>query len=118
MKLLLRYLVSGKKGKYLIPLLNVVKSVTLVPQMNGVFKEEAEKNAMALLDYFDISDKAHSMSSQLSVVKMLKKIAIDQDVVIIMVTHDEAMILLCDRILKIEDKKVVPEVVPENTKMI
>jgi len=53
-----------------------------------------------------------------NVVKMLKKIAIDQDVAIIMVTHDEAMLPLCDRILKIEDKKVVSEAVPENMKMI
>ena len=41
------------------------------------------------------------------VVKMLKKIALEQDVAVIMVTHDEAMLPLCDRILKIEDKKVV-----------
>ena len=38
---------------------------------------------------------------------MLKKIALDQNVAIVMVTHDEAMYPLCDRILKIEDKKVV-----------
>lgn len=41
------------------------------------------------------------------VVDMLKKIALEQDVAVIMVTHDEAMLPLCDRILKIEDKKVV-----------
>jgi len=142
------------QAHYLIPFLNVIDNVTLVPQTNGVPPKEAEKFAMELLDYFDIEDKAHSMSSQLSggqnqrvaiaralankpqiiladeptaaldltrsvsVVKMLKKIAIDQDVAIIMVTHDEAMLPLCDRILKIEDKKVVSEAVPENTKMI
>jgi len=42
-----------------------------------------------------------------AVVEMLKKIALDQDVAIVMVTHDEAMLPLCDRILKIEDKKVI-----------
>jgi len=41
------------------------------------------------------------------VVEMLKKIAKDQNVAIVMVTHDEAMLPLCDRILKIEDKKVI-----------
>ena len=142
------------QAHYLIPFLNVIDNVTLVPQTNGVPPKEAEKFAMELLDYFDIADKAHNMSSQLSggqnqrvaiaralankpqiiladeptaaldltrsvsVVKMLKKIAIDQDVAIIMVTHDEAMLPLCDRILKIEDKKVVSEAVPENTRMI
>jgi len=142
------------QAHYLIPFLNVIDNVTLVPQTNGIPPKEAEKFAMELLDYFDIADKAHNMSSQLSggqnqrvaiaralankpqiiladeptaaldtmrsvsVVKMLKKIAIDQDVAIIMVTHDEAMLPLCDRILKIENKKVVSEAVPENTKMI
>ena len=42
-----------------------------------------------------------------AVVEMLKKIALDQDVAIVMVTHDEAMLPLCDRILSIEDKKVI-----------
>jgi len=142
------------QAHYLIPFLNVIENVTLVPQVNGVPPKEAEKFAMELLDYFDIADKAHNMSSELSggqnqrvaiaralankpqiiladeptaaldlersvsVVKMLKKIAMDQDVAVIMVTHDEAMLPLCDRILKIHDRKVVSEAVPENTKMI
>ena len=42
-----------------------------------------------------------------SVVDMLKKIALEKNVAIIMVTHDEAMLPLCDRILKIEHKRVV-----------
>jgi putative ABC transport system ATP-binding protein len=53
-----------------------------------------------------------------SVVQMLKKIAIEQDVAIIMVTHDNAMLPLCDRILKIEDKKVVSSKVMKDTSMI
>ena len=131
------------QAHYLIPFLNVIENVTLVPQTNGVSKKDAEEFAMDLLKYFDIADKAYFKSSQLSggqnqrvaiaralankpeiiladeptaaldtersvdVVKMLKKIAIDQNVAVVMVTHDEAMLPLCDRILKIEDKKVV-----------
>jgi len=131
------------QAHYLIPFLNIIENVTLVPQTNGVSKEESESIAMQLLEYFEIEDKAHSMPSELSggqnqraaiaralankpqiiladeptaaldtkrsvdVVKMLKKIALEQDVAVIMVTHDEAMLPLCDRILKIEDKKVV-----------
>ena len=131
------------QAHYLIPFLNIIENVTLVPQANGVSKEESEKIAMELLEYFEIEDKVHAMPSSLSggqnqrvaiaralankpeiiladeptaaldtrrsvdVVKMLKKIAIDQDVAVIMVTHDEAMLPLCDRILKIEDKKVI-----------
>ena len=137
------------QAHYLIPFLNVIENVTLVPQTNGVSEAEANKIAMELLEYFDIGDKARSMPSALSggqnqrvaiaralankpqiiladeptaaldskrsvdVVKMLKKIAIEQNVAVIMVTHDEAMLPLCDRILKIEDKKVVSEVVPK-----
>ena len=131
------------QAHYLIPFLNIIENVTLVPQTNGLSKKESEKIAMELLEYFEIADKAHSMPSELSggqnqraaiaralankpeiiladeptaaldtkrsvdVVKMLKKIATDQDVAIIMVTHDEAMLPLCDRILTIEDKKVL-----------
>jgi putative ABC transport system ATP-binding protein len=138
------------QAHYLIPFLNVIENVTLVPQTNGLSKEESEKKAMELLDYFDIGDKAYSIPSSLSggqnqrvaiaralanspeiiladeptaaldlersvgVVKMLKKIAIEQDVAVIMVTHDEAMLPLCDRILKIENKKVVSHEVPNS----
>lgn len=131
------------QAHYLIPFLTVLENVTLVPQANGISKKESQKDAMELLHYFDIPDKAHAKPSQLSggqnqrvaiaralankpeiiladeptaaldlarsvdVVKMLKKIALDQNVAVVMVTHDEAMYPLCDRLLKIEDKKVV-----------
>jgi putative ABC transport system ATP-binding protein len=131
------------QAHYLIPFLNIIENITLVPQANGLSKEETEKTAMELLEYFEIADKAHSMPAELSggqnqraaiaralankpeiiladeptaaldtkrsvdVVKMLKKIAKDQNVAVIMVTHDEAMIPLCDRVLTIEEKKVV-----------
>ena len=142
------------QAHYLIPFLNIIENVTLVPQTNGLSKEESEKIAMELLEYFDIEDKATAMPSSLSggqnqraaiaralankpeiiladeptaaldikrsvdVVKMLKKIATDQDVAVIMVTHDEAMLPLCDRILKIEDKKVVSSEVPKDTHIL
>ncbi len=131
------------QAHYLIPFLNIIENITLVPQANGISKEESEKTAIKLLEYFDIADKAKAMPSELSggqnqraaiaralankpeiiladeptaaldtkrsvdVVKMLKKIAQDQNVAIIMVTHDEAMLPLCDRILTIENKKVI-----------
>ncbi|MFA7083083.1 MAG: ABC transporter ATP-binding protein [Arcobacteraceae bacterium] len=131
------------QAHYLIPFLNIIENITLLPQTNGQSKEESEKFAMELLNYFDIPEKAHSKPSQLSggqnqrvaiaralankpkiiladeptaaldtersisVVQMLKKIAVEQNVAVIMVTHDEAMLPLCDRILKIENKKVV-----------
>ena len=131
------------QAHYLIPFLNIIENVTLVPQTNGISKEQSEKEALELLEYFDIKEKAYAMPSELSggqnqraaiaralanhpqiiladeptaaldskrsvdVVKMLKKIATEQDVAVIMVTHDEAMLPLCDRVLTIENKKVV-----------
>ena len=142
------------QAHYLIPFLNVIENVTLVSQTNGVSEKESNAFAMELLEYFDIADKAHNISSELSggqnqrvaiaralankpqiiladeptaaldtdrsisVVQMLKQIALDQDVAIIMVTHDEAMLPFCDRILKIEDKKVVSHKVPKKSEMI
>ncbi|WP_295421379.1 ABC transporter ATP-binding protein [Sulfurovum sp.] len=142
------------QAHYLIPFLNVIENVTLIPQTNGVLEKEAKKIAMELLEYFAIADKAKAMSSQLSggqnqrvaiaralankpqiiladeptaaldskrsvdVVKMLKKIATEQDVAVIMVTHDEAMLPLCDRILTIEEKKVVSKEVSEETAIL
>jgi len=142
------------QAHYLIPFLNVIENVTLLPQTNGVSEEEAEKKAMELLEYFDIAEKAHFMPSELSggqnqrvaiaralannpeiiladeptaaldlersydVVKMLKKITREQNVAVIMVTHDEAMLPLCDRILKIENKVVVSHPVPKDNKNV
>nr|WP_321265592.1 ABC transporter ATP-binding protein [uncultured Sulfurimonas sp.] len=142
------------QAHYLIPFLNVIDNVTLLPQTNGQSQKEAHKFAMELLEYFDIADKASFMPSQLSggqnqrvaiaralankpkiiladeptaaldmersvsVVQMLKKIAIEQDVAVVMVTHDEDMLPLCDRILKIEDKKIVSSTLKKDATMI
>jgi putative ABC transport system ATP-binding protein len=139
------------QAHYLIPFLNIIDNITLVSQVNGVSEAQSQKEAMDLLEYFDIADKAKSMPSELSggqnqrvaiaralankpeiiladeptaaldmersfdVVKMLKQIAIDQNVAIVMVTHDESMLPLCDRILKIENKKVVSTHVKQDT---
>jgi putative ABC transport system ATP-binding protein len=50
---------------------------------------------------------ALDMQRSVDVVKMLKKIAVEQEVAIVMVTHDDRLLSYCDKILKIEEKKVV-----------
>ncbi len=131
------------QAHYLIPFLNILENVILLPLTNGISKKEATAKAMELLDYFDIADKATNMPSELSggqnqraaiaralannpqiiladeptaaldmsrainVVKMLRKIAKEQNVAIIMVTHDARLLPYCDKILSIENKKIV-----------
>jgi len=133
------------QAHYLIPFLNVIENITLVPQSNNVPKNEANKHALELLKYLDIADKAYNKPSQLSggqnqrvaiaralannpqiiladeptaaldqeraisVIQMLKKIAAEQNVAIVMVTHDDRMLKYCDRVLKIENKKTLFE---------
>ncbi len=131
------------QAHYLIPFLNIIDNLTLLPQANKVTDKESKAKAKELLKYFDIAEKEVAMPSQLSggqnqrvaiaralmndpeiiladeptaaldmnrstdVVKMLKKIALEQDVAIVMVTHDDRMLKYCDKIMKIENKKIV-----------
>jgi putative ABC transport system ATP-binding protein len=131
------------QAHYLIPFLNIIENVTLLPQTNGVSEKAAKQKAMELLEYLEIADKAYNMSSQLSggqnqrvaiaralannpeiiladeptaaldaqrsisVIKMLKKIAVEQNVAIITVTHDERILPFFDRIMKIENRGIV-----------
>ncbi len=131
------------QAHYLIPFLNIIDNLTLLPQTNKVKDKESKQKARELLKYFDISEKENAMPSQLSggqnqrvaiaralmndpeivladeptaaldtnrsidVVKMLKKIAIERDVAIVMVTHDERMLEYCDKIMKIENKTII-----------
>ncbi|MBU1900746.1 ABC transporter ATP-binding protein [Patescibacteria group bacterium] len=133
------------QAHYLIPFLNIIDNLTLLPQANGTSDKDAKAKARELLKYFEISDKEKAMPSQLSggqnqrvaiaralannpqiiladeptaaldmqrsvdVIKMLKKIALEQDVAIVMVTHDDRMLPYCDRIMKIENKAIVFE---------
>ena len=133
------------QAHYLIPFLNIIDNLTLLPQATHVDEKKAQKKARDLLAYFDIADKEKSMPSQLSggqnqraaiaralvnepeiiladeptaaldsqrsldVINMLKKIAQEQNVAIIMVTHDERMLPHCDSVMKIENKHIIFE---------
>lgn len=133
------------QAHYLIPFLNIIENVTLLPQANGVSEKVSKEKAMELLEYLEIADKAYNMSSQLSggqnqrvaiaralannpqiiladeptaaldgersvsVIKMLKKIASEQNVAIITVTHDERILPYCDKIMKIHNRTIVFE---------
>lgn len=138
------------QAHYLIPFLNVLENITLLPQANKVSEKDAKKKAMELLEYLEIDDKADNMSSQLSggqnqrvaiaralannpeiiladeptaaldgeravsVIKMLKKIASEQNVAIITVTHDDRILPYCDKIMKIENRSIIFHDLEEN----
>jgi putative ABC transport system ATP-binding protein len=152
--------IRGKKigfifqKSYLIPFLNIIENIILLPQNSGGEEKVIYAKARELLDYFDIGDKEKAMPSQLSggqqqraaiiralandpeiiladeptasldtersisAVKMLKQIAKEQNVAVIMVTHDEIVIPYCDRIMEIVDKKVVMKNSTEDLKII
>jgi len=131
------------QAHHLIPFLNIINNLILLPQTNKTDEKTSKAEARKLLRYFGIADKEKAMPSQLSggqnqrvaiaralinnpqiiladeptaaldtqrsvdVMKILKKIALEQEVAIIMVTHDDRMLPYCDRIMKIEDKKIV-----------
>jgi putative ABC transport system ATP-binding protein len=133
------------QAHYLIPFLNIIDNLTLLPQSNGIADKLSKDKARELLAYLDISDKEKAMPYQLSggqnqrvaiaralannpqiiladeptaaldiersvaVIDMLKKIAREQDVAIVMVTHDDRMLPYCDRVMKIENKGVIFE---------
>ncbi len=133
------------QAHYLIPFLNIEENVSLLPYQNGESKKVVKPRVKELLEYLDMSDKLHSMPSELSggqnqriaiaralannpeiiladeptaaldmhrtisVVKMLKKITREQNVTIIMVTHDERLLPFCDKVLTIKDKKIEVE---------
>lgn len=138
------------QAHYLIPFLNVLENIILLPLTNKTSRKDAEKKAMELLEYLEIAEKVHSMSSELSggqnqrvaiaralannpeiiladeptaaldvdraisVIKMLKKIAREQNVAIITVTHDERILPYFDKIMKIQNRGIVFEELKEN----
>lgn len=123
----------------LIPFLNVLENVTLVPLMNKIATKEANVHAKELLEYLGVGDNLDKIPSQLSggqsqrvaiarslannpkiiladeptaaldseraisVMQLLRKLAHEQEVAIVVVTHDERMLPLFDRILRVED---------------
>lgn len=54
------------QAPYLIPFLDVIDNVALLPMLAGVSNEESRKNAMVLLEALDVQHRAFAMPSQLS----------------------------------------------------
>ena len=54
------------QAPYLIPFLDVIDNVALLPMLAGVSNEESRKKAMILLEALDVQHRAFAMPSQLS----------------------------------------------------
>lgn len=54
------------QAPYLIPFLNVLDNVALLPMLAGIANAESRKRAMELLTALDVNHRAHAMPSQLS----------------------------------------------------
>ena len=114
---------ANKKAMELLEYLDIADKAEFIPSelSGGQNQRVAIARALATEPQIILADEptaALDKERSVAVVKMLKQIAKEQNVAIIMVTHDEDMLPLCDKILKIHDKKVVSEEVSKNVNMI
>ena len=114
---------ANKKAMELLEYLDIADKAEFIPSelSGGQNQRVAIARALATEPQIILADEptaALDKERSVAVVKMLKQIAQEQNVAIIMVTHDEDMLPLCDKILKIHDKKVVSEEVSKNVNMI
>ena len=114
---------ANKKAMELLEYLDIADKAEFIPSelSGGQNQRVAIARALATEPQIILADgptAALDKERSVAVVKMLKQIAQEQNVAIIMVTHDEDMLPLCDKILKIHDKKVVSEEVSKNVNMI
>jgi putative ABC transport system ATP-binding protein len=114
---------ANKKAMELLEYLDIADKAEFIPSelSGGQNQRVAIARALATEPQIILADEptaALDKERSVAVVKMLKQIAKEQNVAIVMVTHDEDMLPLCDKILKIHDKKVVSEEVSKNVNMI
>jgi putative ABC transport system ATP-binding protein len=103
---------SKKKAMELLEYLEIAdKATNMTSQLSGGQNQRvAIARALANNPQIILADEptaALDGERSISVIKMLKKVAQQQNVAIITVTHDERILPYCDRIMKIEDRRIV-----------
>lgn len=103
---------SSKIASDLLEYLGIKEKLKAMPSQlsGGQNQRVAIARALANKPRIILADEptaALDASRSKSVVDLLKSIARKEGVAIVMVTHDDAILTLCDRVLKIEDKKVI-----------
>jgi putative ABC transport system ATP-binding protein len=106
--------VAQAKARELLHYFDIAEKEKAMPSQISGGQNQRVAIARALMNQPEIilADEptaALDMERSIDVIKMLKKIASEQDAAIVMVTHDERMLPHCDRIIKIENKTVVFE---------
>lgn len=104
--------VAKDKARELLKYLDISEKEKAMPSQLSGGQNQRAAIARALVNnpqiiLADEPTAALDTQRSIDVVKMLKKIAQEQEVAIIMVTHDERMLQYCDRVMKIENKAVV-----------
>lgn len=104
--------VAKDKARELLKYLDISQKEKAMPSQLSGGQNQRAAIARALVNnpqiiLADEPTAALDTERSIDVVKMLKKIAQEQEVAIIMVTHDERMLQYCDRVMKIENKAVV-----------
>jgi putative ABC transport system ATP-binding protein len=106
--------VAQAKARELLHYFDIAEKEKAMPSQISGGQNQRVAIARALMNQPEIilADEptaALDMERSIDVIKILKKIASEQDAAIVMVTHDERMLPHCDRIIKIENKTVVFE---------
>jgi putative ABC transport system ATP-binding protein len=115
--------VVKKRVKEILEYLDMVDKIKNMPSELSGGQNQRIAIARALANNPDIilADEptaALDRHRAVSVVKMLKTITREQNVTIIMVTHDDRLLPYCDKILTIKEKKIQIEEVPEKENII
>ena len=102
------HLVATAKAKELLNYLGVGDKLNAKPSQlsGGQSQRVAIARSLANNPKIILADEptaALDGERALSVMQLLKKLALEQDVAIVVVTHDERMIPLFDRILRVND---------------
>jgi putative ABC transport system ATP-binding protein len=104
--------VAKEKARELLKYFDIAEKEKAMPSQLSGGQNQRVAIARALVNnpqiiLADEPTAALDIERSIDVVKMLKKIALEQEVAIIMVTHDDRMLQYCDKVMKIENKAIV-----------
>ena len=107
------------QGFNLFPALTASQNIELVLHLKGRSRREARRRAAELLDQVDLGEPriiladeptaALDSQSGLSVIRLLRDLAHERRRAVVLVTHDSRILEFADRIVGIEDGRIVAQ---------